>query len=292
MPADPSPLTHGYITTNDVTLHTVQAGPQDGPLAVLLHGFPEYWRAWKNQIPALAQAGFNVWAPDQRGYNLSEKPPNLAAYNLDHLAQDVVDLIDAAGRDRAFVIGHDWGAAVAWWVAMKFPSRIAKLLVLNAPHPIIMRRFVRRSAEQRLRSSYMAFFQIPWLPEFLLRRNNWRAARTMMLWSSKPGTFTAAEMRRYVEVWSRPRAIHSMINWYRAMARTRTARLPSLRISLPTRIIWGANDVAFSSQMASESLEMCDEHADLFILENATHWVQHDEPQRVNELILDFLQRP
>jgi pimeloyl-ACP methyl ester carboxylesterase len=113
-----------------------------------------------------------------------------------------------------------------------------------------------------------------------------------MLRSSNPGTFAGADMRRYVEAWSRPRAMHSMINWYRAMARTRTARLPNLRVSIPTRIIWGARDVALSSQMASLSLEMCDDDADLFLLENATHWVQHDEPQRVNELILEFLQRP
>ena len=280
---------HDYVRPTEVTLHLIQAGPHDGALVILLHGFPEFWHGWAKQIPALAGAGYRVWAPDQRGYNLSEKPGSIAAYNLDRLAEDVLGLISAAGRDRAFVVGHDWGAAVAWWVAIKFPQVVQKLVILNVPHPVVARRFARHSAEQLLRSWYIAFFQIPWLPEFLMRRNNWLAARNMMSLSSLPNTFTDDDIERYVRSWSRPRAMRSMINWYRAAGRTRTARLNDLRVHVPTRIIWGVNDIALSRQLAPLSLEMCDE-GDLFFLEQASHWVQHDEPERVNELILDFLQ--
>lgn len=283
-------LNHAYIRLEDITLHTVQAGNRDGPLAILLHGFPEFWFGWRAQIPALAQAGYNVWVPDQRGYNLSDKPRSIAAYNLDRLAEDVVGLIDAAGYDEAFLIGHDWGAAVAWWVAIKFPRRIRRLVILNVPHPIVMRRFVRDSVVQRLRSWYIAFFQIPWLPESLLRLDNWRAARVMMGWSSNPDTFESTDIARYVGAWSRPQAMRSMIGWYRALTRTHTARLSDLRVRVPTRIIWGQKDIALESDMATLSLAMCDA-SDLFFLEDASHWVQHDQPQRVNDLILEFLKR-
>ena len=282
-------LHHDFVTPAEFTLHTVQAGPQDGALAILLHGFPEYWYGWRNQIPALAQAGYRVMAPDQRGYNLSEKPRNIQAYNLDRLAEDVLGLIDAAGRDRAFVVGHDWGAAVAWWIAIRYPQVVQKLVILNAPHPVVLRRYVKHNTKQKVRSWYIAFFQIPWLPEYLMRQIRWQAARNMMSLSSRPDTFTEHDIERYVRAWSRPRAMSSMIDWYRAAARTRTARLNDLHVRVPTRIIWGANDIALSRELAPLSLEMCDK-GDLFFLEEATHWVQHDEPERVNELILDFLQ--
>ena len=115
---------HKLISTNGITLHTVTAGPEDGPLVLLLHGFPEFWYSWRRQIPALAAAGFRVLAPDQRGYNLSDKPRELSAGLLDALAADVLGLIDDAGRERAFVVGHDWGAMVAWWLALVAPQRL------------------------------------------------------------------------------------------------------------------------------------------------------------------------
>ncbi|HZD10319.1 MAG TPA: alpha/beta hydrolase, partial [Candidatus Binatia bacterium] len=172
---------HGFVDVGGVTLHVVEAGPAAGPLVILLHGFPEYWYGWRNQIPALAQAGYRVCTPDQRGYNLSDKPADLEAYNLDYLAADVRALIHLHSRERAYVVGHDWGAAVAWWVAIKFASVVHKLVILNVPHPIVGRRFARQSREQLLRSWYIALFQLSWLPERLLRLNNWQPLRTMML---------------------------------------------------------------------------------------------------------------
>lgn len=283
------PYAHRYYYLGDVTLHAVQAGPASGPLAILLHGFPEHWYGWRKQIPALAQAGFHVCVPDQRGYNLSDKPRALRAYNLDRLAEDVLGLIEATGHEHAVLVGHDWGAAVAWWTAIKFPRSVSNLIVLNVPHPIVARRFARRSLEQILRSWYIGFFQVPWLPEFLLRLNGWQVARAMMLASARSDTFSESDLARYVTAWSQPGAMRSMINWYRAAARTRTARLSDLRVHVPTRIIWGVGDVALSRRLAPLSLEMCDD-GDLFFIERATHWVQHDESERVNELILQFIQ--
>ena len=128
------PYDHALIKSNGVNLHVVQAGPEDGPLVILLHGFPEFWYGWRKQIDLLAEQGYRVWAPDQRGYNISEKPNGIGAYTLDKLSADVIGLIDAAGRETAILVGHDWGAGVAWWMACKFPQRLSKLVIMNVPH--------------------------------------------------------------------------------------------------------------------------------------------------------------
>ena len=168
---DISILDNQYIATNGVRLYVAQAGPNEGPLVILLHGFPEFSYGWKRQIPYLASAGYRVWTPDQRGYNLSDKPNGIAAYALDELATDVIGLIDAAGQKQVFLVGHDWGAAVAWWVASKYPDRLAKLVVMNVPHWVVIQKHLRRNLAQLRKSWYIFFFQIPWLPEILARRN-------------------------------------------------------------------------------------------------------------------------
>jgi pimeloyl-ACP methyl ester carboxylesterase len=281
-------LEHAYVTANDVTLHTVRAGPPGGPLVLLLHGFPEFWFGWRSQIPALARAGYRLWAPDQRGYNLSEKPRHVAAYNLNQLAADVRALIKATGRKKVHLVGHDWGAAVAWRVATKWPDLLHRLVILNVPHPAVMRRHLRHSWKQRLRSWYAAFFQIPWLPERLARLNEWRALSAAVRRSGRAATFSRAELEAYRRAWARPGAMTAMLNWYRAAARTGLHGAPSRPVTTPTLIIWGAQDVFLNREMASESLEMC-ENGRLILIEEATHWVQHDTPQRVNELMLNFL---
>ena len=281
---------HAYVAASGAHIHVVQAGPLTGPPVILLHGFPEFWYGWRYQIPYLADTGYRVWAPDQRGYNLSEKPRPIAAYNLDVLAADVVALIRATARERVFLVGHDWGAAVAWWVAVKHPELLARLVILNVPHPIVMARHTRQSLEQIARSWYIFFFQLPRLPELLFRAGGYRFGLKALELSSRPDTFTNDDMEAYRRAWARPGAVTAMINWYRATRQTRTARLPSLRVSTPTLIIWGARDVALSRPLAPKSLAMCDD-GHLVFIERATHWVQHDEPARVNELIHSFLQR-
>ena len=165
---------HELVSVNGTLLHVVMAGPEDGELVVLLHGFPEFWYGWRNQIDPLAEAGYRVLIPDQRGYNQSEKPKSLDAYSIDQLVGDINALIRWTGREQAYVIGHDWGAMVAWWLALLFPHRVKKLGILNVPHPKIFAKTIRSNPRQLFRSTYAMFFQIPWLPEALASLNDYR----------------------------------------------------------------------------------------------------------------------
>ncbi len=182
-------MTHTTVDTNGVRLHVVQVGPETGPLVLLLHGFPEFWYGWKAQIDGLAEAGYRVWAPDQRGYNLSDKPEGVAAYQLDTLVADVVGLIDAAGQQKAIIVGHDWGGIVSWWLAASHPERVERLVILNVPHPAVTRKFIRQYPGQLLRSWYIAFFQLPILPEWIMGANRSAMLARTLRTSSRSGTF-------------------------------------------------------------------------------------------------------
>jgi epoxide hydrolase 4 len=277
---------HRIVATNGVRLHALEAGPADGPLVILLHGFPELWYGWHRQIEPLAAAGYRVLVPDQRGYNLSDKPRGIGSYRLDLLAGDVIGLIDAAGRDRARVVGHDWGGAVAWWVGINFPHRVERLAVLNVPHPYVMRRHLRHNRAQRRKSWYIFFFQLPWLPELYFRRRNWAAGERALLATSRPGTFTAADLALYREAWSQPGAITAMIHWYRAGLRRPPPRPAGPRVEVPALLIWGTGDRFLGREMAQPSIDLCD-HGRLELLD-ASHWVQHEEPAAVQRLLLEF----
>ena len=255
---------------------------------ILLHGFPEYWRGWLKQIQPLADAGFRVVAPDQRGYNLSDKPEGVRSYRMEALGLDITGLMDALGRERCCLVGHDWGAAVAWGMALTFPERIKKLGILNVPHPHVMARFVGRDLTQTLKIWYIAFFQIPRLPEWLLSRNGFSGLSTMLLRSSKPGTFTPADLDEYRQAWSQPGALTAMINWYRAVARYRPNAPEELRLSMPVLMLWGARDIALSQKMAQPSIDRC-RGGRLVFFENASHWVQHEEADAVTKALLEFL---
>ncbi|HUC54683.1 MAG TPA: alpha/beta hydrolase [Candidatus Cybelea sp.] len=269
-----------------VHLHVVAAGPRDGPVVVLLHGFPEFWYGWRRQIEPLAAAGFHVVVPDQRGYNLSSKPSAVAAYALTELVSDVMAIADQLGQEKIFLAGHDWGAAAAWSAALLHPQRIARLVVLNVPHPSVMRKFLSTHPRQLLRSWYMFLFQLPWLPEALFSACNFSIGARALLRSSRPGTFSAEDLARYCAAWSQPGAITSMINWYRALLRV-AVKFPDKIVRVPTRILWGERDAFLLAEMAHESLRYCTS-AELFTFANATHWLQHEEPARVSELLIDF----
>ncbi len=285
----PDTYRHVHIATNGITLHAVEAGPQTGPLLVFLHGFPEFWYGWRAQIEFFAARGYRVVAPDQRGYNLSDKPRGVAAYDLDCLAADVIGIFDHYRADRARLVGHDWGALCAWWVALKFPQRLEKLAILNVPHPAVMRQHLISNRAQRKRSWYVFFFQLPRIPEWRMRKNNWEINRVALSKTSRPGTFSAADLEKYVAAWSRPGAATGMINWYRAGMRKLFAGIADRRIAVPTLLIWGAQDKFMGREMAQPSIDWCD-HGRLEFIENATHWVQHEEADRVNELLYGFLQ--
>lgn len=282
-------LEHRMISTNDVNLHVVQAGNPDGELVILLHGFPEFWYGWRKQIEYLAAAGYWVWAPDQRGYNLSEKPRGLDQYKISTLAADVAGLIDAAGREQAYVVGHDWGAAVAWMTAIRHAERVKKLAILNVPHPKIMLETVKSSPAQMLKSWYIGFFQLPVLPELFSSAGEFYFSAQALLQTSKPGTFSDADITEYIRAWKQPGALSSMINWYRAMGQRLDdgAFLNHPRVTVPTIIIWGAQDRFLQREMAQESTTLCDD-ARVIYFEDATHWVQHEKPNEVNALLSEF----
>jgi pimeloyl-ACP methyl ester carboxylesterase len=230
-----------------------------------------------------------VLVPDQRGYNRSDAPRPVAAYDLDRLVDDVCAVIDAAGRDRAAVVGHDWGAMVGWHLAHAHPERLRRLAVLNVPHPHVFRDTLRSSPAQLLRSTYALFFQLPALPEWLLGRNDGQLLAALLRGSSRPDTFDDTDLAIYRRAWRRPGRLRGMLHWYRAAARRalRTAP-PSAPIDVPTLVVWGAQDVALSRQMAAPSAAMCTD-GQLEMIEDATHWVQHDAPATVNRLLLDHL---
>lgn len=277
-----------------VKLHAVAAGPIDGPVVVLLHGFPEFWRGWHLQIPLLVQAGYRVIVPDQRGYNTSDKPLDVVDYRLDRLAGDVVGLLDHLGVSRACIAGHDFGASVAWWVAAFHPDRVRSVAVLNVPHPKVMQKKLQGSLRQMLKSWYMFFFQLPGVPEWWFARKNFRFGERVLLASSRRGTFGPADLEAYRRAWSEPGAVRAMIHWYRAAFRFRLPETTSAgwRVSPPVLILWGEDDRFLSVEMARESLGYC-ARGRCVLLPGVSHWIQHEEPARVaDELIRHFSTTP
>src|SRR3712207_2691664 len=284
-------LTHHYANLGDVRLHYVEAG--EGPLVLLLHGFPQFWYEWRYQIPALVEAGFRVVAPDMRGYNFSDKPPGVRAYRLELLARDVERLILACGERKASVVGHDWGAIVAWIAAMRYPERVGRLAILNVPHPA---RFLDGllSPLQLLRSSYMFFFQIPRVPEEVIRAGDFALLRSVFRRDPvRPGTFTAEDIERYVEAIARPGALTATVNYYRALLRNprQTGALLE-RIEAPVLVIWGERDRSLSRRLAEPASLWVPNLLRVERLREASHWVAEDRPREVNTLLLDLLSNP
>jgi len=229
-----------------------------------------------------------VIMPDQRGYNLSDKPKGVKAFSMDELVKDVIGLIDALGYEKVNLVGHDWGAAVAWVLANQHPERLHRLGILNVPHPVVMKRFLQRDLEQLRRSWYIFFFQLPWLPEAGMRADNWRGAVRALRGSGLIHTFTNEDIEKYKEAWSQPDAMTAMLNWYRAAARYQQPGMKDPKIRVPTLMIWGMKDVALSHRMARPSMDYCDE-GNLIFFPEATHWVQLDEAESVNHYMVDFL---
>jgi pimeloyl-ACP methyl ester carboxylesterase len=281
------PLEETTLQTNGIRLHVVQAGPADGPLVVLLHGFPEFWRGWQKQIQPLAAAGFRVIVPDQRGYNLSDVPKEVKAYRLEELGKDVLGLLDAFGRQDCCLVGHDWGAAVAWSVAITYPQRVKKLAILNVPHLAVMMDFLTRNPRQMLKSWYIAFFQIPALAEWLISRNDFSQGAAALRGTSRRGTFSDEDIAEYKKAWKNSGGMTGMINWYRALARYRSAMPADLRLRMPVRILWGKQDAFLSYEMAEASARWCDQ-AEVIFFEKATHWVQHEEAKAVSKALGEF----
>jgi pimeloyl-ACP methyl ester carboxylesterase len=302
---------HRFVDTNGVRLHCAIAG--EGPLVVLLHGFPESWYSWRHQIPALARR-FRVVAPDLRGYNDSEKPRDVRAYSLAEVTADVAGLIAAFGEREAVVVGHDWGSAIAWTVAMERPDLVKRLVILNCPHPAIFVRHLRENPRQMARSLYMLAFQIPVLPELLLGLNRaWLVRRAVERSAVRRDGITPEALETLRTNASKPGALRAALNYYRAMGRSPEARgawprwlrrflwgdrMPEglretpddwPRVTAPTLVIWGENDVALGLELTHGMEPLVAAPFQIKYIPLCGHWVQQEQPELVNAYLLDFL---
>jgi len=283
-------LRERFIETNGIKLHVMEAGPADGPMILFLHGFPEFWYAWRKQLQYFADKGYLVVAPDQRGYNLSDKPQGIAAYKIDELAKDIVGLIDAYGRKQINLVGHDWGASVSWWVALKYPERIKKLVILNVPHPKVMAKHVFTNTEQMKKSWYIFYFQIPGAVEHLASSKNYEWVIQLITTSANPGAFTPSELEEYRKAFSLPGAFSAMVNWYRAMVQTKQEPPASFDVTMPMILMWGEDDVAMLPELADESMPYCKQGC-LIKFPGTSHWIQHEQADKINPLIEDFFKQ-
>ena len=286
------PAERRWIRAGDLEFHAIVAGTEDGPLALLLHGFPECWYSWRHQIPVLVEAGYRVVAPDLRGYNLSDKPQGVQQYQIDRLTADIGALIRALGRERAVLVAHDWGGVAAWRFAIDYPEAVDRLVVMNAPHPVTFARALRSDRSQQLKSWYFFAFQLPWLPEALLTLSPAASARLFFRRTAvRPQAFSDADLEVMAAALAQPGAMRCMIDWYRAAFRFRAAN-KSRPIEAPTLLIWAEDDVALGKSLTS-GLERWVPDLQVRYIPNCGHWVQNEAPDEVNGLMLAFLrERP
>ena len=275
-------MTIRFITANNLQFEVEETGEGDH-LALCLHGFPEHLVCWRNQVPVLAGLGYRVWAVNQRGYGRSSRPAGIDAYALPRLLEDVAALIDASGANRVTLIGHDWGAMVAWCFAAARIRPLERLVIMNVPHPLCFRAALKHW-RQRRKSWYISFFQLPVLPERLLAASGGAAVRRMLRGLPIPKEVEDIYARQIAE----PGAATAMLNWYRAMRRTKAMPRLDTPIEIPTLVIWGENDVALDL--------ICLDGTDRYVrnlrierLPGISHWVQQHAPDKVNALLKEFL---
>ena len=273
-----------FVDANGHRFEVLQAGSGDR-LALCLHGFPEHALSWRRQMPVLAAAGYRVWAVNQRGYGNSDRPGRIADYAIAALVADVAGLIDASGAREVVLIGHDWGAMVAWHVAALRVRPLARLVIMNVPHPLCFRAAARRWRQAR-RSWYIAFFQLPGLPERALARNGGAAVRVMFRGVAIDPDVLDTLARQIAN----PGQATAMLNWYRALRYSdrATAALLSRPIEIPTLVIWGEADVALDP-ICLDGTERYATDLRIVRLPGISHWVQQHAPDQVNALLRDFL---
>ena len=274
---------HRAELSTGVTLHYVSQG--SGPLVVLLHGFPEHWYGWRHQIPALVKAGFRVVAPDMRGYDLSDKPPNVEDYRLEILGDDVAGLIDALGESGAIVVGHDWGGVAAWMFAMRHPNKLRRLVVLNMPHPAVFAK-AWSTVRQRIKSIYFYFFRLRRFAAFVYRRFNAFGQRFMLWWFARRKP-TWKDLRPYARAGLQPDAMRSMMTYYTALLRRKPGDIELTVIEAPVHIIWGMDDPAFSPELADPGEHA--PHASIDRHEGLGHFLHLEDPDRVTKALLAAL---
>lgn len=286
-------MEHDFLELQDVTLHVVQSGPEDGPLLLFLHGFPEFWYSWQKQLSYFANLGYRVVAPDMRGYNESSKPSRVDSYQTHHLIEDVRQLVAEYGRSRFTLIGHDWGGVVAWAFAAAHGDMLDKLIILNAPHPAVFARELLNKPAQQKASEYITFFRSPTAEPFLEGDGYGRLLHAFVI--REHNVLSAYEQELYLKAWSQPGALTGGLNYYRALhepkrlAQMATEAPDSFTIQVPTLVIWGERDSALLAGNL-EGLETYVPHLTIHRIPTASHWVVHEESDQINATIHTFLQ--
>jgi epoxide hydrolase 4 len=284
-------IQQAFVQANGLRFRVAQCGESDR-LALLLHGFPERWISWRYQMPLLAKLGYRVWAPDLRGYGETERPRGVESYAIETLMEDVAGLIDVSGARPALLMGHDWGAIIAWYFAMRRVRPLERLVILNVPHPGASAQ-VFHTWKQLRRSWYALFFQLPRLPEFLLTRVGARPLadifRTRTL---HPENFPEEVIETYRKSWLEPGAAKAMLDYYRALLRgggmRRQRELGMPVIETPTLMLWGEQDLALTKE-TTFGTDRFVKHLTLRYLPDASHFVQQDAHAEVNEMLEAWL---
>src|SRR5229473_2255090 len=289
-------LKHEYAEVNGQRLHYVTAGK--GKLIIFLHGFPEFWYEWKNQLAEFGR-DYQAVAPDMRGYNLSSKPESVDQYQVKYLVEDLRALADKLGHKKFILVAHDWGGAIAWAFAIAHPDYLEKLVIINAPHPGVFQRELRENPAQQKASQYMLMFRSA-QAEQTLSANNYATLVEVVLGAGlKTGVFTEADKQAYIEAWSQPGALTGGLNYYRAnrvgppsadaSSTGNFAADPSaLTVKVPTLVIWGEKDTA----LLTGNLEGLDKFVNPLTIRriaDGSHWVIHEKPAEVNGYIHDFI---
>jgi pimeloyl-ACP methyl ester carboxylesterase len=277
-----SDLASHTVDSGGVRLHCVTAGPPGGPMVLLLHGFPARWSTWRHAMRALAGAGFFAVAPDLRGYGESDKPREVQAYAVARIVEDVAVIIEAFGRRSACIAGHDLGGGVAWATAMLRPDLVQRLATLNSVHPVGFQRQMRKWSQLK-KSWYVAFFLLPWAPEWYLARNDFRFVRS----SLADDGLSPETIADIIEGIRPPGATHASVNWYRASFRGGLSKHQlTAKVDVPTLVIWGDRERYLDPELAVPPQDLVT-HARTAHVPEASHWVQHDAPERVANLLIE-----
>jgi len=290
----PRDFEHHYVQLDGIRMHYAQVG-HGSKLLVLLHGFPECWWSWRYQLrlfrddPALA-AQFTLVAPDMRGYNETDRPS--WGYELDVLTQDIVSLIRALGHARAIVAGHDWGGNIAWALAIARPDVVERLIALNIPHPSLFAEGASTNWRQMLRSWYILFFQLPFLPEAAIRRNDYALIERVLRGTAvDKSTFSDQDIAIYKRSIAQPGAATAALNYYRVLVQQGSRgmfRATGMHVSIPTLLIWGEADTALGKEL-TYGTERFVPDLRIHYIPNCSHWVQQERPAEVNAAMEDFL---
>jgi len=279
-----------YIETNGIRLHCKVGGA--GKLLILLHGFPEFWYAWHHQIPALMEE-YLVVVPDLRGFNKSDKPKGVHNYKLPILVKDIKGIIETFGQEKAMLVAHDWGAALAWELAYDYPEMVEKLMILNGPHPYKMFTNLLFNIRQIFSSWYIFYMQIPFLPEYLMKRNlDQLFERFLVGWSVNKDAFSESDLEKYKEVYRDTATIKAAMSYYRAGVRYAHLLLngKNKKVQCPVQILWGEDDHALTAKLNDNIEDLCAKNCEVIYIPNCSHWIQHEQPELVSKHILSFLQ--